>query len=124
LLGLINIGNTTAFNAILSLATLGLYLSYVFPLAFALLRKIQGHHPPYGPFRLGIWSIPVNIVGLAFGVFMVVFLPFPSVLPVTGATMNYAAPILGGVLVLALGDWVVSGRRRFEVPTHMPEHYG
>jgi choline transport protein len=49
LLGLINIGNTTAFNAILSLATMGLYLSYVMPLAFSLIRKLQGRHPPYGP---------------------------------------------------------------------------
>ncbi|KAK5730374.1 hypothetical protein LTR15_000311 [Elasticomyces elasticus] len=123
LLGLINIGNTTAFNAILSLATMGLYLSYVMPLAFVLIRKLQGRHPNYGPFRLGIWSIPVNIVGLAFGIYMVIFLPFPSVLPVTGATMNYAAPILGFIMLMALGDWFVSGRKRFEVPTHAPEHY-
>ncbi|KAK5710287.1 hypothetical protein LTR17_018993 [Elasticomyces elasticus] len=123
LLGLINIGNTTAFNAILSLATMGLYLSYVMPLAFVLIRKLQGRHPNYGPFRLGIWSIPVNIVGLAFGIYMVIFLPFPSVLPVTGATMNYAAPILGFIMLVALGDWFVSGRKRFEVPTHAPEHY-
>ena len=102
---------------------MGLYLSYVMPLAFALMRKLQGHHPPYGPFRLGIWSIPVNIAGLAFGIFMVIFLPFPSVLPVTGATMNYAAPILGFVLLLALVDWFVSGHKRFEVPTHNSEHY-
>ncbi|RMD40950.1 hypothetical protein DV735_g4164, partial [Chaetothyriales sp. CBS 134920] len=104
LLGLINIGNTTAFNAILSLATVGLYFSYVMPLAFALLRKLQGRHPPYGPFKLGIWSIPVNIIGLAFGIFIVIFLPFPPILPVTAATMNYAAPILGAVALLALLD--------------------
>jgi choline transport protein len=72
---------------------------------------------------LGIWSIPVNIFGLAFGIFMVIFLPFPPVLPVTGATMNYAAPILGFVLLASLVDWVVSGRKRFEVPTHSAEHY-
>lgn len=123
MLGLINIGNTTAFSAILSLATMGLYLSYVIPLAFVLLRKLQGRHPAYGPFHLGIWSIPVNIAGLAFGIFIVIFLPFPPILPVTAATMNYAAPILGAVMLLALVDWFTSGRKRFEVPTSMPEHY-
>jgi choline transport protein len=123
LIGLINIGNTTAFSAVLSLATMGLYLSYVIPLGFVLARKLQGQHPPYGPFRLGIWSIPVNIAGLAFGIFIVIFLPFPVVLPVTAATMNYAAPILGAVMVGALLDWFISGRKRFEVPTSMPEHY-
>ncbi len=123
LIGLVNIGNTTAFVAVLSLATMGLYLSYVMPLAFALIRKLQGRHPPYGPFRLGVWSIPVNIFGLAFGIFMVIFLPFPSVLPVTAATMNWASPILGFILLAALVDWFTSGRKRFEVPTHMPDHY-
>jgi choline transport protein len=103
---------------------MGLYLSYVMPLAFALLRKLQGRHPPYGPFQLGRWSIPVNIVGLAFGAFIVIFLPFPSVPPVTGATMYYAAPILGFVLLLALVDWKISGHGRFEVPIHIPEHSG
>ncbi|RMZ79610.1 hypothetical protein DV737_g3311, partial [Chaetothyriales sp. CBS 132003] len=117
LLGLSNIGNTTAFIAILSLATVGLYFSYVMPLAFALLRKLQGRHPPYGPFRLGIWSIPVNVAGLAFGIFIVIFLPFPPMLPVTGATMNYVAPILGAVVVLALVDWFVGGRKRFDSPS-------
>ena len=102
---------------------MGLYLSYVMPLAFALIRKLQGRHPIYGPFQLGIWSIPVNIAGLAFGIFMVIFIPFPVVLPVTAATMNYAAPILGFVMLLALIDWFTSGHKRFEVPTHAPEHY-
>jgi len=120
---LINIGNTTAFFAILSLATMGLYLSYVLPLAFVLARKLQGRHPPYGPFRLGVWSIPINIAGLAFGIFMIIFLPFPVVLPVTASSMNYASPILGAILIGALFDWFISGHKRFEVPTSMPEHY-
>ena len=54
---------------------------------------------------------------------MVIFIPFPVVLPVTAATMNYAAPILGFVMLLALIDWFTSGHKRFEVPTHAPEHY-
>ena len=102
---------------------MGLYLSYIFPLAFVLIRKLQGQHPPYGPFYLGKWSIPVNIAGLAFGIFIVIFLPFPTVLPVTAATMNYAAPILGAVMLLALVDWFISGHKRFEVPTGVPDNY-
>ncbi|RMZ84347.1 hypothetical protein DV738_g564, partial [Chaetothyriales sp. CBS 135597] len=117
LLGLIIIGNTTAFNAILSLATVGLYISYVTPLSFVLLRKLQGRHPPYGPFRLGIWGIPVNIFGLVFGIFMIIFLPFPPMLPVTAATMNYAAPILGAVVLLALLDWFAVSTPKGPLPS-------
>ena len=121
LLGLINIGNTSAFNAILSLATVGLYLSYVIPLFFVLLRKLEGNPPEYGPYRLGRWSIPVNIAALAFGIFIVIFLPFPAMQPVTWANMNYAGPILIVVLLVALLDWSISGRKRFQVPTSKTE---
>ena len=100
---------------------MGLYLSYAIPLFFVLLRKLEGNHPPYGPYHLGKWSIPVNIAGLVFSVFIVIFLPFPSMQPVTAANMNYAGPILAAVLVLALVDWFISGRKRFQVPTSLPE---
>jgi amino acid transporter len=52
LLGFIYIGNTTAFNAILSMAILGMYESYLLPIVYMLLygRK-QGR--VFGPFRLG-----------------------------------------------------------------------
>lgn len=54
LLGLINIGSTTAFNAILSLAVLGLHMSYLIPTGFMLWRRL--HTPEilaYGPWKLG-----------------------------------------------------------------------
>jgi choline transport protein len=123
LLGLINIGSTTAFSAILSLATVGLYLSYVIPILFVLIRKLEGNPPQYGPYSLGRWGIPINIIAIAFGTFIVIFLPFPIVQPVTAETMNYAAPILGAVFLMALADWFISGKHRFEVPTSKPESY-
>lgn len=57
LLGLIYIGNTTAFNAVLSMAVLGMYMSYVLPIAFMLLygrRTTSAHRPGY--FSLGRWG--------------------------------------------------------------------
>ena len=30
--------------------------------------------------------------------------------------MNYAGPVFGAVIVGALLDWMISGRKRFEVP--------
>lgn len=117
LLGLINLGSTAAFTAILSLATVGLYASYVIPILFIVLRKLEGRQPTYGPFQLGRWGLPINLFGLAFGIFIIIFLPFPPIQPVTAVNMNYAGPILVGILVLALVDWFASGRKRFEVPT-------
>ncbi|OCK83721.1 amino acid transporter [Lepidopterella palustris CBS 459.81] len=117
LLGLINIGSTAAFYAILSLSALGLYLSYIIPIIFVLIRKFEGKHPPYGPFSLGQWGIPINIFALCWGIFMIIWLPFPATQPVTGVSMNYAGPIMIFVLFLALVDWFISGHKRFQVPT-------
>ncbi|KAE9379461.1 amino acid transporter [Stipitochalara longipes BDJ] len=116
LLALINIASSTAFNALVSLPTIALYISYFIPIFFLVIRKLQNRHPQYGPFKLGRWGLPINLYALVFIVYILTFLPFPVELPVTAANMNYAGPLVGAIIVLALGDWFFSGRKRFEVP--------
>ncbi|TVY84610.1 Choline transport protein [Lachnellula suecica] len=116
LLALINIGSSTAFNALISLPTIALYISYFIPIFFLVIRKLHNRHPTYGPFRLGRWGLPINLVSLVYIVYVLIFLPFPTMLPVTAANMNYAGPLVGAIILIALGDWFVSGRKRFEVP--------
>jgi choline transport protein len=116
ILSLIYIGSTTAFNAIGSLNLIALHLSYVFPILFILLRKIRGPPIAYGPFKLGRWGIPVNIFSLLYLVYVIIFIPFPTMLPVTGSNMNYSGPILIIVVIGAIADWFVSGYKRFQFP--------
>ena len=116
LLGLINIASTTAFNAITSLSTLALYISYLIPVILLTLKKVQKQHIPYGPWNLGRFGLPINIFAIVYGVFIVIFLPFPPALPVTATTMNYSSPVLGLVLLFALGYWFVRGRRQYAGP--------
>ena len=81
-----------------------------------MLRKIRGQHVNYGAFKLGRYGIAINLVALAYLIFIVTWIPFPTMLPVTGSNMNYAGPLLGTVIVGALVDWTFSGRKRFKVP--------
>lgn len=30
--------------------------------------------------------------------------------------MNYGGPVMGAVIIFALLDWVIGGRKRFQVP--------
>ncbi|RAR14138.1 amino acid transporter [Stemphylium lycopersici] len=115
-LSLIYIASATAFNALISLQALALHISYFFPLLFMLLRKIRGPPPPYGPFKLGTIGLPINIFALCYLVFVVIWMPFPQVLPVTGDNMNYAGPIFGAVVLGALAHWFTSGRKTFKMP--------
>ncbi|KAL3443948.1 amino acid/polyamine transporter I [Aspergillus insuetus] len=120
-LSFIQIGSTAAFNAILSLSTLGLYISYLIPLILLVLKRLTAPGDiPQGTFTLGRWGLPMNLIAIVFATYFVIFLPFPPTLPVTGENMNYAGPVLGFVMLFACGDWIVRGRHKWEGPTLRP----
>jgi amino acid transporter len=117
LLLLINIGSTTAFFAIVSLSTLSLYISYIVPLVFFTLCKLRGEYIPYGPFRMNkAFGLAVNFLAICWAIFIAIFLPFPPLVPVTVLNMNWAGPVMGAVIVLAILDYVTFGRRRWKAP--------
>ncbi|KAF9895273.1 hypothetical protein FE257_000176 [Aspergillus nanangensis] len=114
----IQIGSTAAFNAILSLSTMGLYISYLMPLIFLVLKRFTNPQAiPRGTFSLGKWGLPINLVAIVFATYFAVFLPFPATLPVTAENMNYAGPVLGVVMLFACVDWVFRGRHKWNGPT-------
>jgi amino acid transporter len=116
LLALIPIGSSIAFYALVSLPLIGLNISYFFPILFIMIRKLRGRHPTYGPFKLGHWGIPVNLLALCYILYVLSFVALPPFRPVTAKNFNYAGPLMLVVICLALADWVISGRRRFSVP--------
>ncbi|CEO58444.1 hypothetical protein PMG11_03168 [Penicillium brasilianum] len=96
LLGLINIGSTTAFNAILSLAVFGIHISYLLPIGFMLWRRLFTPSVlEYGPWRLGRLGPVINVVSVIYLTFTSIFLLFPPYQPVTAQNMNYASLIFG-----------------------------
>lgn len=120
LLSLINIGSAVAFNALIALPMIALYISYLVPIVLLTLRQISGQHPLYGPWQLGRWSIPIKLFSICYLVYVIVFLPFPTVRPVTNLNMNYAGPVMLGIIIIALIDWYMTGWKRFKV--HIAEY--
>jgi choline transport protein len=117
LLGLLNIGSTTAFNAFLSLAIIGLYISYLSPVVVILWRRIR--HPEillHGPFKLGKLGIPINVLAILYTIFASIFLLCPPYRPVTPLNFNYAPALMGGVLILSGSVWIFKGRREYTGP--------
>ncbi|KAL2060120.1 hypothetical protein VTL71DRAFT_9942 [Oculimacula yallundae] len=118
-LGLIYLGNTTAFNAILSMSVLGMYASYLLPITYMQLggRKMLASAGLSGPFKLGGVTGPiVNGVAILWLVLAMVFSTFPSVQPVTTANMNYASAVMGGWLLAGFGFFFTSGNRSYTGP--------
>ena len=116
LLAIIPIGSTVAFFALVSLPMISLYISYFIPILFIMIRKLQGRHPQYGPYKLGRWGIPINLFALLYILFILSFVALPPFRPVNTINMNYAGPMVLAVAAIALVDWIFNGRRRFQVP--------
>jgi amino acid transporter len=117
LLGLVYLGSSTAFTAVLSMAIIGMYASYVVPIICMLLygRNDETHKP--GPFRLGkTFGVFTNVISIIWLVFIIVFSTFPNFQPVTPQNMNYAIVVMGGWLFFGVIFYLVQGRKIYKGP--------
>jgi amino acid permease (GABA permease) len=113
ILGVPSYWSTTAYGAVTSIATIGLYLAYVTP---TLLRRLPGTRFEPGPWNLGRWSPIVGWIGVVWvGIITVLFM-LPEVTPITRDTFNYAPVALVVVLGYAGIYWVLSARKWFTGP--------
>ena len=117
LLGLINIGSTTAFNAMVSLTVIGQYTSYTLSITLLLIRKFNPKLLPLGPFKLPTSIvIIINSFSIAFGVLIICLSTLPPYQPVTAQNMNYASVVFGAVILLSIVSWFIFGRRIYSGP--------
>ncbi|HWC80096.1 MAG TPA: amino acid permease [Pseudonocardiaceae bacterium] len=105
--------SSTAYAAVTSIATVGLYVAYVIPV---FLRVLKGNRFERGPWHLGRWGRPVGIVASIWVVFIFVLFMLPQAAPITVKTFNYTPVaflvVLGGAAVW----WFVSARKWFTGP--------
>ncbi|KAF3045969.1 hypothetical protein E8E12_009361 [Didymella heteroderae] len=118
LLGFIYLGNSTAFNAILSMSILGIYASYLIPIVyFMIYGRPKLVKQEFGPFKLPkSLGLGLNLLSCCWLVLCIVFSTFPTFMPVTPQNMNYSIVVMVGWLVLGGIYYMVLGRKKFEVP--------
>lgn len=116
LLSLIFMASPTVFSALVSCSTITLYATYLLPIALFLRYRLIHDKVAYGPWRLGRLGVPLNIISLCFGAFLLVFLPFPQQKDVTFESMNYAAPILLLLCTCYITYWLAHQRKHFKGP--------
>ncbi|KAH8554093.1 amino acid/polyamine transporter I [Umbelopsis sp. PMI_123] len=107
-------GSTVFWQAIMSTAVIAVNISYGLPFFCRLM--FTRNTMQKGPFSLGKYSIPINIISLIWISFFAVILCFPSGFPVFAVSMNYASLMVGAVLLFALFFWIVSGRHFYKGP--------
>lgn len=121
LLSLINLGSTLAFNIVVSLSLLGLLSTYMISIGCVLLKRIKGEPLPPARWSLGRWGIVINGFAFFYSGFIIVFSCFPSYLPVTYADANWAPAVWVGTGMLAVGVYVVYGRKHYTAPVEFVE---
>ncbi|TWE12197.1 amino acid permease [Rudaeicoccus suwonensis] len=103
--------NTTAFNAVVSIAVIGLYIAYTIPI---FLRRMN---PSFrvGRWHLGKWSPLIGWVSVVWVIFIVIMFMLPQAAPGTfgNKTFNYAPVAVVIVLVFATAMWIFGGRSHF-----------
>lgn len=100
-----------AYSVIVSISTIGLYVSYVIPIGLKLYRQSRGEFTQahFGPWNLGALSVPVNIIALLWGaVILVLFVTPPNLM--SGYTF-------AGVTVALIIYYLAYERTHFKGPT-------
>lgn len=110
LLNLIALGNVQTINGIFGVTAPALDLSYVAVVAGRLYYEKEMPIAK-GPFNLGKFQKPVNIIACVWVCCISVILFFPPYHPVTAQNMNYAVAIAGFIFFFAVSWWYLGARK-------------
>ena len=87
------------------------------PMLARILAHVSGKkHRLEGPYSLGRYGLPLNIIGFLFLIFFSITFTFPSVSPVDSENMNYTSAAVGIIMLISLITWITTGRKRFTGP--------
>lgn len=110
LLGLINLGSTSAFTAFASCGVIALAAGYAIPIGISLFtgRKAVSTARWRCPAPIGFL---VNGLSVAWIAFQLVLFSMPAALPVTVVSMNYASVVFVGFMFISFVYYVVYGHK-------------
>ena len=109
-----SLGSQVAYQAMASIATIGLYISYALPIFFRVTTARKSFIP--GPFYLGRYGVIVGWTAVLWVTFVTVLFSLPVAYPVAKDNFNYTPVAVGGVLLLSISSWVFHARIWFKGP--------
>ncbi|KAI8937661.1 hypothetical protein NX059_005363 [Plenodomus lindquistii] len=117
LLALINIGSTTAFNAIVSLQVVSLMFTYTISISCVLYRRIK--YPkllPNARWSLGRWGVPINVIALSYASFAFFWSFWPTYTPITAENFNWSVAIFVSTVIACLLMYYTKGKHVYHGP--------
>ncbi|EGD99721.1 GABA permease [Trichophyton tonsurans CBS 112818] len=119
LLALINVGSTTALNAITSLTVASLMSAYLISIGCILLKRIRGEALPSRRWSLGIYGGFINAAAMLFLFPLFVFSFFPLTKEVDATTMNWSSLIYVSVILFATVYYFAYGKKTYVPPSSL-----
>ena len=104
--------NYTAYFAVTSIATIGLYIAYALPI---LLRQFSKDFQS-GPWHLGAWSRPIGWIAVIWVVLISILFMLPTANPINAGNFNYTPVVVLGTLIIIGAWWLASARTWFKGP--------
>ncbi|KFY97451.1 hypothetical protein V500_02061 [Pseudogymnoascus sp. VKM F-4518 (FW-2643)] len=111
LIGTLYLFSNTVLEAIVSVSTIALTISYGMPI-MTLVIVGRDKLPP-GKFRLGRWGYLMNWVSIVYCCITTVFFFFPGSPDPAPADMNYAIAVFGVMLIISVMFWFFKGKRTY-----------
>ena len=96
-------------------AIIFLQTSCVIPQLILLCRGRDRVLPPRY-FNLGKWGVPVNVVSVAWVLYLDVLYCFPTAMPVTPDNMSYVSVVSVGLVAFVVSLWFLTKRSTFRGP--------
>lgn len=135
ILSLINIGDATAFNGVISISIAGLNGSYLVAASLLLYRRLTGgirtphgrddnevtntigSRVTWGPWKVPGWyGVANNVFTCCFLIFVLFFSFWPTYREITPATMNWAVVVTAAVLGFSVVYYFVYARKVYKGP--------
>ncbi|CAO1943006.1 unnamed protein product [Urochloa humidicola] len=113
-MALTSLGSQVAFQAMVSITTLGMYIAYALPIFFRVTAARSSFVP--GTFHLGKYGLVIGWVSVIWVALVTVLFCLPVAYPVAAGNFNYTPAAVGGVLLLSLGAWALHARFWFRGP--------
>lgn len=113
-MALTSLGSLVAFQAMVSIATIGLYIAYAIPIFFRVSLARKSFNP--GPFNLGRFGVVAGSIAVVWVALITVLFSLPVAYPVTDKTLNYTPVAVGGLFILTVFAWIISARHWFKGP--------
>ncbi|RJE20174.1 hypothetical protein PHISCL_07491 [Aspergillus sclerotialis] len=111
LVGILYLFANTVLQAILSVSTIALTISYALPIT-ALLVVGRDKLPP-GQFHLGRLGVVINYISVIYCIITTIFFFFPEMPNPKPGDMNFAIAVFGVMLVIAFSFWFIQGNRTY-----------